>query len=188
MSTNTTKKIPPSTPSQNDKSGKLAIKVVNSREKDEENARIARKNWKALRSHIDEMKHTANYLVIALEEANEAKQQQEMNGQDVIGDKGSNFIGQDNQKEGEVQTKKCLQHIIIHPKKSGWLGLWVYIINSAYMIGFFHDPIHISLFIYGGQANSADSTFLVEKRERDMTIFYVMDVLLALNIVIKSLT
>ena len=56
------------------------------------------------------------------------------------------------------------------------------------MIGFFHDPIHISLFIYSADAKSTDPNFEPEKRERDMTIFYVMDVLLTMNIVIKSLT
>lgn len=57
---------------------------------DEQRRERAKKNWGILRSHIRQMKNKVNFLVTTLDEANEAKQQQNMNGFDVV-DRGGNF-------------------------------------------------------------------------------------------------
>ena len=56
---------------------------------DEKRAR-ARRNWAKLRDHIKQMKNSVNFLVTTLEEANEARQAQNMNGFDVI-DRSNNY-------------------------------------------------------------------------------------------------
>ena len=48
-------------------------------------------HWGKLRNHILEMRKKANYLVTTLDEANEAKQLQSMNGLDDF-DKGGNYL------------------------------------------------------------------------------------------------
>lgn len=96
------------------------------------------------------MNKKVNFLVTTLDEANEAKQQQNMNGFDSI-DKGGNYFDHhlDNTKliDGD---KKCLQNIIIYPNKNSWLDVWVYLINCILLYGYILDPYHVAFYLASG--------------------------------------
>ena len=66
-------------------------------------------HWAKLRNHILEMRKKANYLVTTLDEANEAKQIQNMKGGMDNFDKGGNYFerGHENNDQRE-EDKKCL--------------------------------------------------------------------------------
>lgn len=81
---------------------------------DEQKRERARKNWGILRDHIKQMKNKVNFLVTTLDEANEAKQQQNMNGFDVV-DRSGNYNDKGIEQTGKSGSKKCIQQIIIFP-------------------------------------------------------------------------
>lgn len=133
------------------------------------------------------MKDKVNFLVITLDEANEAKQQQNMGGFDVI-DRGGDYDGQGHDQTGKPESKGCMQQIIIFPNQSSWLGLWNYMMNAFLMYGYFHDPYHIAVYLCSGYVKSSDPNFVVQQRTRSMDINLVLDILLTIDIAVKSLT
>lgn len=133
------------------------------------------------------MKDKVNFLVTTLDEANEAKQQQNMNGFDVV-ERGGNYNDKGLEQTGKTGRTKCLQQIIIFPHQSSWLGPWNYLMNAFLMYGYFHDPWHIAIYLCSGYVKTSDPEFIVEPRTKSMKMQLVLDILLTINIAVKSLT
>lgn len=71
---------------------------------DDQKHERACRNWKILRGHIKEMNTKVNYLVQTLDEANEARQQQNMTGFDYQ-DKGANYLDKSLNQQGKTEDK-----------------------------------------------------------------------------------
>lgn len=60
--------------------------------------------------------------------------------------------------------------------------------NAFLMYGYFHDPYHIAIYLCSGYVKSSDPNFELKPRTRPMDINLALDILLTINIAVKSLT
>lgn len=83
--------------------------------------------------------------------------------------------------DNKNEKKTCQQSLIIYPKS--WLVLWNYMIHACLFYGFLRDPQYLAFHISNKEGISNANT-----EDMDMTKEFVIDIILAINIVFKAFT
>lgn len=157
---------------------------------DKERQERARANWGKLRMHIKQMRNKVNFLVKHLDEANEAKQQQNINGYDVDRQNGGQYDERGQEFNESKRSKPCLQQIIINPSQSSWLGAWKFMIHFLLFYGYFSDLLHIAFYLSSQYAKTSNPEEIKLERRKNsaMTKEYIIDILMTIDIVFCFLT